>query len=1130
MSNFSFLTHEWASMLETAQKAEQYALTEPTVSAILCRKAMEEMVTWLFDHDSDLELPDKTQIGLNDLLWEASFKRTWGQEFGKDLHVIRRTGNDAAHKNIKIPAREALSCIKLLYRFTFNVVRTFSTAPPSYQPFDENLIAIAGSTLSSKEVEKIRKEAEQKSIDLERRLAELSTQNEELERIREQLAHYKQLSERNGDVAAPAVLSESETPKLYIDVLLRQSGWNVEAPQVQEFAVRAMDEATGTTHVLKADYVLWGNDGKPLAVIEAKRTTAAVERGRNQAKNYADALEAIYGQRPVIFYTNGYDTYLWDDHQYPPRKVYGFLSAEELLRLMVRRKQRKSLRGQKINQGIANRYYQERAIRCVAERYEEKNQRRALLVMATGTGKTRVSAAIVDMLTKAQWAKRILFLADRNALVTQSLKNYNEYLPSLPGIDLTKEEDKGSARVVFSTYQTTLNRIDTDYRNGKRFYGIGHFDLIIIDEAHRSVYDKYGAIFEYFDALYLGLTATPKDETDRDTYALFQHAPGEPTDAYEYETAVADGFLVPLRIHKLQLKFPSQGIRYTDLSEEEKREWERKFYDPETGQILDEIDSGAINNWLFNESTVDKVLQTLMDMGQKVEGNEKLGKTIIFARNHRHAEFILERFYALYPYLSPHFAQVIDNYAKDAEECINQFKLKDKYPQIAISVDMLDTGIDVPEIVNLVFFKPVYSVSKFWQMLGRGTRLCRNLFGPDKDKEDFFVFDVCGVFDYFNQNSQGIIPGKSISLSEATFLARAELVLHLQSLGNPDPESEDAQLAKDLSALLQRQINDLDTHAFEVALHLRQVERYGKADAWQALRAEDIRQLAEHVAPLVHDDETHERVKRLDLLMVRLQLAILRSEASQAGYVEKLQVMARELLRKADTVPTIARKKDSLKQLLDSEFWAAISTLGLERIRMDIRELSKLLDVGTGKEIFYTNFTDELVGPPIQKEFKGRYGNFESHYARLKKIIQDNANHLTIHRLYTNQPITATELDELDRMLFAQSGLEAHAQYQQILGEKPLGVFVRSILGLDASAVQSAFSSFLSNGPLTSVQIEFINNLIQQFTRDGQVDPGMLFEQPYNRYHESGVAGVFPLHAEKLLEIVEETNGRAMRG
>lgn len=1130
-SNFFFLTNEWAEIYGSAQKAESNVFSDPMYAAILSRKSLEKMLSWLYDHDSSLELPNKDQFTLNDLIREKTFQTNWGFNFGKELTFIKNKGNEAVHKTVTIEANESLACVKYLYRFCFAIVRSFSENAPTYRSFDEILIVQTTKGLSEKEIEKIRKEAtESQIIELERKAIELNQREEELALLRTQLAHYQKISEQNGQVEAPAVLSEKETRQLYIDEMLKQAGWVVQQSNVQEFPIESIDEATGKNKTLKVDYVLWGSDGKPMAVIEAKKTTAAVERGRNQAKNYADALESKYGQRPIIFYTNGYETYLWDDAQYPARKVAGILSYDELHRFFVRKQQRKVLKEQKVNQSIANRYYQERAIRRVAERFEDEKQRKALLVMATGTGKTRVSAAIVDMLTKAQWAKKILFLADRNALVSQGKRNYNDYLNNLTSIDLTKEVDDGKARIVFSTYQTIINRIDTDYRNGKRYYGIGHFDLVIIDEAHRSIYDKYGAIFEYFDAFYLGLTATPKNETDRDTYALFNHLQGEPTDAYEYNTAIADGYLVPIKKIILPLKFPTQGIRYVDLSEEEKREWERKFYDPATGAVINEIDAGAINQWLFNQDTVDKVLQSLMGFGHKVEGGDKLGKTIIFARNHKHAEFIYKRFYELYPQLDSSFAKVIDNYDKNAEHEIDKFKLKNKYPQIAISVDMLDTGIDVPEILNLVFFKPVYSAAKFWQMLGRGTRLCQDLFAPDEDKKNFYVFDVCGTFEFFGQNPIGIVPSKSLSMTANTFISRCELLFMLQSQGDAHPESEDFKLSKSLVEILHKQVSDLDTTGFEVRMHLRHVEHYSKVVAWSCIKNTDIQDLAEHIAPLITNEETNELVKRFDLMMVKMQLSILRNERSQVGYIEKLQTMAGELLRKADEVPSIGKKKSTLQMIVQPEYWANVSMPSIEKVRIELRDLSKLIDLSTGKGIFYTNFQDELIAPLMVENFVGTYSNHKSYYAKLKEIIEENSNNLTIHKLHTNQTITTHELDALDKLLFEQSEAETHEDFKKVMGDKPLGVFVRSILGLDTLTAKELFSSFLSNGPLTSQQIEFINFMINQFTINGKIEPEMLYDTPFTKFHEQGVSGVFPGNDAKIINIIREVNQRAMVG
>ena len=473
--------------------------------------------------------------------------------------------------------------------------------------------------------------------------------------------------------------------------------------------------------------------------------------GQQQAKLYADCLEKQFGQRPVIFYTNGYEHWLWDDTRYPPRSVQGFLTKDELQLAIQRRTLRKPLGAEEIDGAIVERFYQTRAIRRVAEAFEKDHQRKALLVMATGAGKTRTVIALADLLMRANWAKRVLFLADRVALVRQAVNAFKRHLPSSAPVNLVTEKD-GQGRVYVSTYPTMMNLID-DTADGKRRFGVGHFDLVVIDEAHRSVYRKYGAIFDYFDSLLVGLTATPKDEVDRDTYRLFELQRGVPTDAYGLDEAVKDGYLVPPRAVSVPLKFIRQGMRYDDLSEDEKEQWDAIEWD-EDGNVPSQVDPPAINKWLFNADTVDKVLEHLMTHGLKVAAGDRLGKTIIFAKNHDHAQFIAQRFDANYPHLKGSFARVIDFKTDYAQSLIEDFCQADKAPHIAISVDMLDTGIDVPEVVNLVFFKIVRSKTKFWQMLGRGTRLCPDLFGPGQNKEFFYVFDFCQNFEFFNQNPQ----------------------------------------------------------------------------------------------------------------------------------------------------------------------------------------------------------------------------------------------------------------------------------------------------------------------------------------------------------------------------------------
>jgi len=395
-------------------------------------------------------------------------------------------------------------------------------------------------------------------------------------------------------------------------------------------------------------------------------------------------------------------------------------------------------------------------------------------VMATGSGKTRTVIALAKQLQENGWAKRILFLADRTALVKQAARAFREHLPASTTVNLL-EDKTAEGRVYVATYPTMMNLIDDVGEGGRRF-GPGHFDLIVVDEAHRSIYAKYGAIFDHFDALLVGLTATPKDEVDHNTYRLFHLEDGVPTDAYGLDEAVADGYLVPPRAYAVPTQFLRRGIRYDDLSEEEKDQWDGLDWG-EDGVIPDEVSAAELNSILFNEDTVDKVLETLVTHGYRVEGGDRIGKTIVFAVNHLHAEFIQKRFDLAYPELGGQTARVITYQSGPyAQTLIDDFSQVAKQPDIAISVDMLDTGIDVPEVLNLVFFKPVRSKTKFWQMIGRGTRLRPDLFGPGQDKRDFLVFDFCGNLEFFSQDLPSGEGHIQPSLSERIFEARVALV------------------------------------------------------------------------------------------------------------------------------------------------------------------------------------------------------------------------------------------------------------------------------------------------------------------------------------------------------------------
>lgn len=721
MSNFNFLHNEFPEIWKEAVEAEKYAIIAPKYCVVLCRSAMEKAVHWLYDNDEDLEEPYDNKI--SSLIHEQCFREIVKPSLFRELNVIRVNGNNGAHGKT-VRKFESLMSLKNLFRFLSFLSKYYSETDPAIPLFDEQLIPTgAEQDKTKKELQKVAESLDETTNQLqeERRLREEKAQEIELlklqlEKQKQEINRRKQERVKTVDIsiAIPELISEEATRKIYIDLLLKEAGWdNLREGRELEYEVTGMPKSTNPTGIGYVDYVLWGNDGKPLAVIEAKRTMVDAHKGKHQAELYADCLEQMTGQRPIIFYTNGFDSFIWDDTFYTESEISGFYTKDELQLLIDRRKSRKDIRDFKVNTSIVGRPYQLEAIQRVSEAFVTKQNlqlkglsRKALLVMATGSGKTRVSAAIVDMVTKCNWVKRVLFLADRNALVTQAKNAFKEHLPHLSAIDLTKEKEDTGTRIVFSTYPTIMNKIDSVKTDDNRYYGVGHFDLIIIDEAHRSVYQKYKAIFDYFDSLLIGLTATPKKEVDKNTYGLFEIEDDNPTFAYELNEAVKDNYLVPPKAITVPMKFPREGIKYNELTEEEKAEYEEKFGDPTIGETSDEISSTALNNWLFNTDTVDKVLAYLMENGIKFEGGDKLGKTIIFARSHKHAVFIEERFSKNYPEYSGKFLRVIDNYETKAQDLLEKFCFEesDIDPQIAVSVDMMDTGVDAPRVVNLVFF------------------------------------------------------------------------------------------------------------------------------------------------------------------------------------------------------------------------------------------------------------------------------------------------------------------------------------------------------------------------------------------------------------------------------------------
>jgi len=1133
-TNFTFIQNDWPNIFQNAKEAEKFAYTSPVTSAFYSRLTLEIAINWLYENDYSLEEPYNKS--LSSLMTQQSFKDLVPSDLYNDLNYIRKTGNNAVHGK-RVTRDGSYPSLNFLFRFLVWVANKYSTNPPGMLGFDENIIPREGRAKKTlAQLQRLQEEFEGNQEKLRKERAERLEIEEENRKLKEELERVQQIKEQNPYPEVPSrPYSEEETRKMFLDVMLLEAGWDPSYPGATEYPVVGMPKHVNSSGKGWVDYVLWGDDGLPLAIVEAKKTSVSSEKGEHQAKLYADCLEQMKGQRPIIFYSNGFDTWIWDDAFYPSRPVQGIYSKESLQLLIDRRTTRKDIRKEKVNREIVDRPYQIEAIQRITEDYAgEKDgrlkgkRRKALVVMATGAGKTRTAAALVDVLMRSNWVKRVLFLADRKALVDQAKRSFKKHLPNLSAIDLTKERQDDTTRLVFSTYPTIMNRIDDARNEGERYYGVGHFDLVIIDEAHRSVYDKYGAIFDYFDALYLGLTATPKNEVDHDTYVLFQRDSGDPTAAYELNEAVEDGYLVPPKGKVVDLGFMKRGIKYSELSEQEKIEYEQTFRD-EFGYVPEKIDASALNKWLFNSKTIDKVLAELMANGLKVEGGEKIGKSIIFAHSHRHAEYIKKRFDSQYPEYSGEFLQIIDNYSFAAGDLISNFSMTSKYPQIAVSVDMLDTGIDIPEIVNLVFFKPVYSSTKYWQMIGRGTRLCPDLFGPDKHKEFFYIFDFCGNFDFFDHNPEGVEPSRSRSLSEQIFTTKLRIS---ETLRAPEYQEKDYiayrnSLLDDLHQYVRALFDRRDN--FRIKRQLKHIDPYKNRQDWDNLTQNDITSLTHYVAQLVEIPEPDEAAKRFDLLAYKLQLAHLENNVDKKAHIASIQNISSKLL-KISNIQKVYKKLDTLKKVQEQEFWEQnCNIFTIDHLRDEIRGLIHLIK---GKEIptIYTNFDDTIERSETREDIVRTESQLKNYRKRVEQYIREHKDHLTIQKIRTNQPITHKELKELERMLFDGEERGTKEDLQKEMGtEQPLGQFIRSIVGLDAKAAKAAFSEFLNKANLSAAQINFINTLIAHLTQNGVIEKKMLFEPPFTDINDQGVFGLFEDEdQDRIFQIIDEINHNAI--
>ena len=1079
MSNFEFLKDikEYALFAPAAIEAERVYASAPAMCAVGCRKALELAVKWVYSADTSMQMPYKDN--LQSLIHEPSFRfavdyNTWGK-----MPFIIKLGNLAVHTEKSVQKSDALLALKGLFEFVEWVDYCYGIDYVE-RKFDENLIPTERVVVDTKKIK------EQESL-LGEKNAEIEALRKKIEQLSEQFTAEKEQHKEERSFKSEE-LSEFKTRKIYIDVDMKQMGWKftgTDADVQEEYPVEGMAGVVGQMGY--CDYVLFGKDGSPLAVVEAKRSSKDPNIGRKQAVLYADCLERKFGRRPMMFTTNGFETYFWDDKTAPQYPVSGIFSKDDLQKLMNRRTERVDLMGVAIDDRITDRYYQKEAIRAVCEQIQN-GFRKHLLVMATGTGKTRTASSLVDVLSRGKYVTNTLFLADRTALVKQAKDDFKNYLPDMSLCNLCSNKDDRNARIVFSTYPTMLNAIDdTKSKDGVRLFTPSHFDLIIIDESHRSIFKKYRAIFEYFNAIMVGLTATPKTDVDRNTYEFFEMEHGVPTYAYDYETAVyQDHVLVPYYNYEVQTQRMTEDTYYDDLSDEDKERYEEDFI--EDGHIPEFIPSAAMNQFIFNETTVDTVLQDLMERGIKVEGGDRLGKTIIFAQNKRHAEFILKRFNKLYPKYKGTFAQRVicdDTYA---QTIIDDFKIADKPPFIAVSVDMMDTGIDVPQCVNLVFFKKVRSKAKFWQMIGRGTRLCKGLTCMDQlegeytDKKRFLIFDYCGNFEYFREHKEGFESKETKSLSENIFGKQIKLISLLQESAYAGNDYQSWR--NELTATCRNQVVELNTELIAVKLRLQYVEKYKKEEAYVSISEGDKAELLQYIAPIVRNNDDDELAKRFDNFMYGLMLASM-EQMPAFKYAKKTLCDIASLLERKVSIPQVKEKLPVIQEIHTDDFWTANDVLLFEKVRSELRELMKFLDREPGKKPIVTRLTDPIIDQKEGVELDPAY-DFEDYRDKVNRYIGEHGDTLAIHKLTHNIKLTQGDYEELERVLTSELG--SLEDYHREFGDTPFGLLVRKIARMDHEAAMQAFSTFINDQSLSQRQIAFVHKVINHIEQNGYMD------------------------------------------
>ncbi|WP_116186933.1 DEAD/DEAH box helicase family protein [Pectobacterium aquaticum] len=1111
-TNFEFLRPENDVLANLGGLAEAVLHIDPGSTLTRLRSFAEELTKVIYKEE---QLPRMPQSSFYELTKSSVFKSCVSKSLINQINFLRIQGNDTAH-GAEGNVHNAQMALGTAYQLAMYMGVKYYSKKKDQIPA---LVEVTDPTVRLNQL--------QKSVSSYEK--ELQKQQEALERVMEQLEHERtknidklelpatldqqKRQQQSQQVADSLQWNEAQTRALLVDTMLLQAGWDIHNPdQVgQEFEVIFPNNPSGKGRV---DYVLWGDNGHPLAVIEAKKSgNTNLQAGREQARLYADAFEHMGYQRPVIFYSNGYETFIWDDHQYNTyRPVYGFYNKDSLDYLIYQRHYR-TAELEKFNPelSIADRPYQIEAIKTVAAHFQNQ-RRKALIIQATGTGKTRIAIALAELLLRTGWAKRVLFLCDRKELRVQADDAFKQNLPSEPRcvIGEINKIDK-SARIYIATYPGMMNRFAQ--------LDVGFFDLIIADESHRSIYNKYRDLFDYFDALQVGLTATPVKFISRNTFDIFDCETTDPTFEFGLDAAINNEppYLVPFRVKDLTTDFLRDGIHYNDLTQEQKRQLEEDLGDEEARNTT--IAGKDIGRKIFSEDTDRIILENLINNGIRDETGSLVGKTIIFAQRQDHAEHLERLFCKLYPQYGTKVCKVIHNAIPHVGSLIKEFKKADNPFRIAISVDMLDTGIDVPEVVNLVFAKPVKSWVKFWQMIGRGTRLRPHLFGPDKHKTEFLIFDHYGNFDFFEEEYQEPEDTGGKSLLQTTFEARFELAQ--AALQQNHAAAFDAAIE-----LLRADINDLPDTSIAVKRELRVVHQLQQTDLLKRFDAKTQHLLVSNIAPLMSARVLRDKhATQLDKLIANLE----RNLVMQAsGFDDGRDQLLAELDTLAVNIQAVRRKDAIIAEVCSADFWQDPTIDKLEKARKELRCIMKYRRSGSGGVYAMPATKTGDTGLQVKEReaiFSG--ANEAMIYRRRLKDILDQmiAVNPTLQKIHKGEPIAESELITLTSTILTSHPSVSLEVLNEFYGRTAdqLHLTVREIIGLDPQAIEDHFKDFLHTHPaLTAKQVRFMNLLKNHIAQHGSIMIDTLYEKPFISVSHEGVDGVFPPgDVDELIAVLE---------